>query len=214
MHAAQVPGCSLRAQSQVDCVSHVLPRSKPLRFSGVLGVHSLRWCHASLQESWYQALTHLTDMNYPGFQEDMISDWKPALSLGGNVVSGVDIAKAPCLPPLAVTHLPLLLQRGRAIKDSSLALLWYSLGCGSSFCGCTRDHNAVLEPSCGKVCLFFFDFWCSHYFGCSVTLDPPECSQGIQPQSLPPRTVDTAHISTLTHLSLVGVRPEHASLLL
>ena len=43
VHTAQAPGCSTRALSQVSPVFHALPRSKMLRFLGVLKEHRPRW---------------------------------------------------------------------------------------------------------------------------------------------------------------------------
>ena len=89
---------------------------------------------ASSQGSWSQVVTLQGDMNSPGSQTDMVSDWQPAHSLEGGTVSGAEIAMAPCLPPLAVTHLPLRLWVVRAINGSRLALFQYSLGCNPSDC--------------------------------------------------------------------------------
>ena len=52
-----------------------------------------------------QAVTFLADMNRSGPQEDMVSNWHPAHSLAGDVVTGVEIAAAPYLPPLLSTCL-------------------------------------------------------------------------------------------------------------
>ena len=68
--------------------------------------------HASPQGSWSQAVTVLADINHPGCQEYMASDWQPAHSLEGDAVSGAEIEVALCLLPLAVTHLPLCLWGG------------------------------------------------------------------------------------------------------
>ena len=43
VHTAQAPGCSVRELSQVGPAFYVLPRSKPLRFVGVLQGHRPRW---------------------------------------------------------------------------------------------------------------------------------------------------------------------------
>ena len=86
----------------------------------------------------------------------MVSNWQPTPSLVEVAVSGAEIAPAPCLPTLAVTHLPLCLQRGRAISGSGLALFWYSLGHNPLFCESARGHSALLEPSCRKGPLFLF----------------------------------------------------------
>ena len=57
-------------------------------------------------------MTLLADVNNPGSQEDVVSNWQPAHSLVEDVVSGAEIAVAPCLPALAVTHLPVYLRVG------------------------------------------------------------------------------------------------------
>ena len=43
VHTAQAPGCSTRALSQVSPAFHAHPRSKMLRFLGVLQEHRPRW---------------------------------------------------------------------------------------------------------------------------------------------------------------------------
>ena len=50
------------------------------------------------------------DVNCPGSQEDLVSNWEPAHSLVEDAVSGALIA--PCFPALAVACLPLCLWRG------------------------------------------------------------------------------------------------------
>ena len=52
----------------------------------------------------------LVDVNHPGFQEDLVSNWELARSLVEDAVFGAKIA--PCLLALAVTRLPLCLQSG------------------------------------------------------------------------------------------------------
>ena len=47
------------------------------------------------------------NVNRPGSQRDMVSNWEPADNLVVDVVSGDEIAAAPCLVALAVEHLPL-----------------------------------------------------------------------------------------------------------
>ena len=56
------------------------------------------------------AATILADVNHPGFQEDLVSNWEPAHNLVEDAISRAEIA--PCLPTLAITHLPLCLQQG------------------------------------------------------------------------------------------------------
>ena len=97
--APQFPECTARAPSQMCCVS-------PLG-------------------SWSLAVTLLVDVNHPGSQEGLISNWGPAHSLVEDVGSGVEIA--PHLLALAVAHLPLCLRRAEGPVCSCLALLWCSL---------------------------------------------------------------------------------------
>ena len=49
----------------------------------------------------------------PGSQEDLVSSWEPAHSLVEDVLSGAEIAAAPCLQALAVSSLLLCLCAGR-----------------------------------------------------------------------------------------------------
>ena len=76
-------------------------------------------------------MTLLVDVNLPGSQEDVVSNWQSAHSLVDDAVSGAEIAATPHLLGLAVVHLTLCLQGGRAINSSWLGLLWYSLGAQS-----------------------------------------------------------------------------------
>ena len=54
-----------------------------------------------------QAVTFLADVNCPGSQEDVVSNWEPAHSLVEDSISGAEIAS--CLLAVAVAHLPLCL---------------------------------------------------------------------------------------------------------
>ena len=54
----------------------------------------------------------LADVNHPGSQENVVSNWDPAHSLVEDAVSGAEIA--PHLPVLAVARLPLWLGVGRS----------------------------------------------------------------------------------------------------
>ena len=71
------------------------------------------------------AATILADVNHPGFQEDLVSNWEPAHNLVEDAISGAEIA--PCFLALAVAHLPLCLWRGDRPVHSRLSLLWYLL---------------------------------------------------------------------------------------
>ena len=52
----------------------------------------------------------LADVNRPGSQEDLVSNWEPAHSLVEDAISGAEIF--PCLPALAVARLSLCLWWG------------------------------------------------------------------------------------------------------
>ena len=73
-------------------------------------------------------MTLPADVNRPGSQEDLVSNWEPARSLVEDAVSGAEFA--PCLPALAVARLPVS-GRGWA-GPQRLAVLWYLLS--SLFC--------------------------------------------------------------------------------
>ena len=152
--ASQFPKCATRALSQVCCVS-------PLG-------------------SWSQAATLLADVNRPGSQEDLVSNWEPAHSLVEYAVSGAEIA--PCLLALAVTRLPLCFWWGKGPVRSQLGLLWYSFN--PLFCEQARLH-LMLELYAGRFSHFFFSLWLSHSLGCYLMLAPSDCPQGIQAWSLP-----------------------------
>ena len=68
-------------------------------------------------------MTLLADVNCPGSQEDMVSNWEPAHSLVEDAVSGAKRAAAPCPLALAVTQLPLWLWGGKALNSNGLVLL-------------------------------------------------------------------------------------------
>ena len=181
-----------------DWVGHAfcaLPRSKELRRPGAWWAHCPRWsgvlitspvpatqfpgcaarapsqvCPVSPLGSWSLAATLLADINRPGSQEDLVSNWEPAHNLVEDAISGAKIA--PCLPALAVTSLPLCLwwenrpvrrQLASSILCSVRVLLWES----------------SLSLS------FFFSLRLSYNLGCYLTLNPSDSPQGIQAQSLP-----------------------------
>ena len=65
----------------------------------------------------------LADVNHPGSQENLVSNWEPARSLVEDAVSGAEFA--PCLPALAVARLP---PAGSGWASLLLASSpWYSL---------------------------------------------------------------------------------------
>ena len=70
-------------------------------------------------------MTLPADVNYPGSQEDLVSNWDPAFILVEDDVSGAKVA--PHLPTLAVACLPLCFRRREGPVVSWLALPWYLL---------------------------------------------------------------------------------------
>ena len=77
----------------------------------------------------------LADINCPGSQKDLVSNWEPAHSLVEDAVCGAEIA--PHLPALDVTRLPLCLQRGMGRSAAG----WLSSGVHSILC-------SVSGPAC------------------------------------------------------------------
>ena len=70
--------------------------------------------------------TLLADVNHPGSQEDVVSNWEPAHSLVEDAVSGPEVFSR--LLSLAITHLPLYyIWQGDGPGHSQLAFLWYLL---------------------------------------------------------------------------------------
>ena len=67
-------------------------------------------CCVSPLGSYSLTAALLLDVNHPGSQEDLVSNWEPAHSLVQDAISGTEIA--PRLRALAVTHLPLCLWQG------------------------------------------------------------------------------------------------------
>ena len=97
------------------------------------------------------AVTLLADVNHTGSQKDLVSNWEPAHSLVEDAFSGAKIG--PCLPALAVAHLPLCLRWGNGPVHSQLALLLYSLS--PLFCEQAR-LRLRLELFTGKLSLSLF----------------------------------------------------------
>ena len=110
--ATQFPRCVARAPSQVCCVCP-------------LGSCSL-------------AATLLADVNHPGSQEDLVSNWEPAHSLVEDAISGAEIA--PCLLALAVAHLLLCLWVvGRCWSTAG----YLSFGIHSVLCSVSRPSSVL-----------------------------------------------------------------------
>lgn len=103
-----------KALSQVGCGSYVPDRSQPLGFLALLeGRFARVLC---LEGCWTQALTFMAYANCPWTQEDMISNWQPAQSLVGDVLSGADITAASCLLLLDDANILFCLHGGKGQK--------------------------------------------------------------------------------------------------
>ena len=115
----------------VGCAFCALPRSEQLRRPGAWWAHCPRWavclnhlpvpaaqfprcavrapsqvCHVSPLGSWSLAATLLADVNLPGSQEDLFSNWEPAHSLVGDASLWGQDSPLPsgsgCLPPASL----------------------------------------------------------------------------------------------------------------
>ena len=135
-----------------------------------------------------------------------------AHSLAGDMVSGAEIATAPCLPPPAVAHLSLCLQGG-AINPIWLALLWYLLRWVPLFCEHVRGHCTVLEPSCGEGPLFFFVSLLFLQIGLLCHISSLRLSSGHSNMVLTLRTCHVAHLlwadASVWFASLLVIAVQH-----
>jgi len=67
----------------------------------------------------------LADVNHPGSQEDLVSNWKPAHRLVEDAISGAKIAPRP--PALAVARLSLCLWWGMGWAQPASSALVFAL---------------------------------------------------------------------------------------
>ena len=139
------------------------------------------------------AATLLADVNHPGSQEDLVSNWEPAHSSVQDAISGSEIA--PCLQALAVTCLSLFLWCGDGPVHSRLALLWCSLS--PLFCEWARLYLR-LELFKGIYSLFFFLSLAIPQFGLLSQVSSLSLSSGhsgpnltLSMQSTPPCSAPT-----------------------
>ena len=102
----QLGECTL-SRWAVRLITSLVPAA---RISGCAAGVLSQMCHVSPLGSWSLAATLLPDVNRPGSQEELVSNWGPAHSLVEDAVSGAKIT--PCLPALAVTCLPCCLRQG------------------------------------------------------------------------------------------------------
>ena len=129
-------------------------------------------------------MTLLADVNCPGSQEDMVSNWEHVHSLVEDAISGAEIA--PRLPTLAVTWLPLCFQWGRGRSTAGqLSSGIHSILCSVSGPSCASELFAGMFSLSLSLSFFFTSFWLSHSFCCYLTLAPSACPRGIQVQSPP-----------------------------
>ena len=110
--------------------------SQPLAFGCAAGALS-QVCRVSPLGSRSLAATLLVDVNHPGSQEDLVSNWEPARGLVEDAVSGAKFS--PYLPALAVACLPLCLRRG--VGRSTVGKL--SSGIRSVLCSVSTHGNAL-----------------------------------------------------------------------
>ena len=116
--------------------------------------------------SWSQAAALLADVNCPGPQEAVVSNWEPAHSLVENAVSGAEIA--PRLPALVLPTCLSASSMGRGRP----ALLRYSFS--PLFCEQARLRVRAFH----RKIQFFFSFWWFHSLGYYLMLAPSDCPQG------------------------------------
>ena len=165
---------------------HLITSSVPAAgFPGCIAGVPSQVCFVSILGRWSPATNFLTDVNRPGSQEDLVSNWEPTCGLVGNAVSGAEFA--PYLPALAVTRLPPCLQRGWAgpqLANSPLVFAQsFVLWAGLAVCLVRAFRGKVLFLF--PLFFFFSSLWLSHSLGCYLTLPPSDCPQGVQAQSLP-----------------------------
>ena len=134
VQTAQVTRCLVIAHSS-GAVHFITSPVSATQFPGCVATSQV--CHVSLLGSWSLAATLLMDVNCPGSQEDLVSDWEPDCSLVGDAISGAKFAHF--LPALVGTRLPPCLQQG---MGQSAALLWYSLS--PLFCERARQGLSAL----------------------------------------------------------------------
>ena len=151
------------------CVLITSPAPATL-FPGCAVIALSQVCPVSPLGSWSLAATLLADVNRPGSQEDLVSNWEPAHNLVEDAISGAEIA--PCLLALAVTSLPLCLwwENGPVRRQLASSIL-----CSMSV--------FLWESSLSLS--FFFSLGLSYNLGCYLTLNSSDSPQGIQAQSLP-----------------------------
>ena len=172
----------------VECAFCSLPRSQQLRWPGAWWVHCPKWavhlnhflgpyhsvywctvrapsqvCHVSPLGSWSQSTTLLADVNSPGLQEGMVSNWQSAHSLVENAgLWGWDFP----LPSGSGCHtrasLPLVgrgayrqLASSPLVFVQSFVLLSKKMSC---LPGCLVSSASIQKLFCGSCSVFRLSF--------------------------------------------------------
>jgi len=97
-------------------------------------------------------VTLLADVNCPGSQEDVVSNWKPPYSLVEDAVSGAETEAAPCLLYLLHACLSASGKEGPYMAGTCSPLVFTLL-----FCEHAKGLWGALGPFAGN---FFFFFSC------------------------------------------------------
>ena len=111
VRAAQVTWCLATAHSPRGAASLITSLVPAAQLPGCAAGEPSQVCHVSPLGSSSLPATLLVDVNHPGSQENLVSNWEPAHSLVEDAISGAEIA--PHILGLAVAHLPPCLQQGR-----------------------------------------------------------------------------------------------------
>ena len=176
--------------------SKAVCRSKLLQDPGVLRGHGPRWAVHFLRQAglrlWYS--WQIWTIKDP--RKTWLVTGGP-LSLAGGVVSGAEIAVAPCFLPLVVVHLPLCLQGGCKWQPACSPLLFGHdpLILSVSIPG----HSGALEPSHGKGLLSVFVSLAFPWFGLLCHISPLKVSLR---HSTPVLTLRTDHVACTSASSL------------
>ena len=116
---------------------------------------------------WSQAATLLADVNSPGSQEDMVSNWEPAHSLLEDAISGAKIAPPP--PAIRLWLLPACLSASGlqifCLKNQLIALLGFPYIWLFAFSCCLSNYLTftiltgigLLGSSCLELCFLDLD---------------------------------------------------------
>ena len=132
----------------------------------------------------------------------MISNWQPAQSLVGDVVSGADITAASCLLPLDDAKIPLCLHGGKGQKwQLSCTPLIYCNVPSLVLWVCQFSPCSLRDFSQERSFFLHFCLWYSQSLACYITLALSDCPQSIKAriltigQKIQPKQPSQAHIN-------------------